>query len=199
MTGNLFRDFAPVCSDASQPEPTPAPRPVAPAPAPNAKLTFELASARIREQLPPSIRDDLHPGYLNQLARAMMKRGKFTIVCCRCGKGIDNPSQQHHDKASRMIYGVDCWEKIQQRQLGLTYHYHVNAATPAKEFATDTELTSYICATTGQEFRAVAANVPYCGGLPRACSACSGTAVRNRHRPCDFEQAIRLLSNGKLP
>lgn len=192
MSNNLFADFGVDVGPVSEtPSAAPSPRRLVSDPnSLEAIQSFDQAFRAVKAAIPENIRGKLNSLYLNQLTRAMLKRGEFVFLCARCHKPIRNPAQQYFCEDLGLVFGTDCWSGISDRQHRLqVHHYTSGARIPGRA----DELESYICSTSGREFLALPENVRHCGGMPRTCAACPGTAVKNKHVPCDFERAVGIF------
>ena len=192
MSNNLFADFGVDIGPVSEPALTSESRRATSTPADSLEAIQALDHAfrAVKAHIPPNIRDKLNSVYLNQLTRAMLKRGEFVFLCARCHKPIRDPAKQYFCEELGLVYGTDCWGGISDRQHRLqVHHYTSGQRIPGRA----DELQAYICTTSGREFLALPENARHCGSTPRTCAACPGTAVRNKHVPCDFERAVGIF------
>jgi len=58
----------------------------------------------------------LRGSYLTKVRQVRLKKGVFLYICTRCGKPINNISRLVLDSNLCLVYGTDCFSRIQEKQ-----------------------------------------------------------------------------------
>jgi len=141
---------------------------------------YERISMRARQS---DFFQNLSTAYLNKCYEISQKKGKFSYICVRCFKSINNHQKLVEEQHSHLLYGKDCYGTIHRRQSNLAYSWENGVPV----FQTQQELQTFECTSCSRKFPARAGNVPHCGENPRCCFCCTYNTLKYKGIRCPFE------------